>query len=42
VLANAEAAAKRQAVISEVCLEAVQRIDWLFDVERGINGCSAD
>ena len=29
-------------MISPFCLEAVQRIDKLFDVERDINGCSAD
>jgi len=29
-------------VISPLCLATVQRIDKLFDIERGINGCSAD
>jgi hypothetical protein len=29
-------------VISPLCLEAVQRIDKLFDIERDINGCSAE
>jgi transposase len=48
VLADVESAARRKArgkqpaVISPLCLEAVQRIDKLFDIERGINGCSAD
>ncbi len=48
VLADVEAAARRKAqgkqpaVISPLCLEAVQRIDALFDIERGINGCSVD
>src|SRR5271154_3606785 len=48
VLADIEAAARRKAqgkqpgVISPLCLEAVQRIDKLFDIERDINGCSAD
>ncbi len=28
-------------VISPLCLEAVRRIDPLFDIERDINGCSA-
>jgi transposase len=48
VLADAELAARRraqgksQAVISPICLAAVQRIDKLFDIERDINGCSAD
>jgi hypothetical protein len=32
---------KPPAVISPLCLEAVQRIDKLFDIERDINGCSA-
>ncbi len=48
VLADVESAARRkapskqQAVISPLCLEAVQRIDKLFDIERDINGRSAD
>src|SRR6202043_2433994 len=48
VLADVEAAARRKAqgkqpaAISPLCLEAVQRIDKLFDIERDINGCSAD
>ena len=48
VLADVEAAARRKAqgkqpaAISPLCLEAVQRIDALFDIERDINGCSAD
>jgi transposase len=48
VLADVESAARRraqgksQAVISPLCLEAVQRIDKLFDIERDINGCSAE
>jgi len=48
VLADIEAAARRKAqgkqpgVISPLCLEAVQRIDKLLDIERDINGCSAD
>src|SRR5271154_2530511 len=48
VLADIEAAArqraqgKQPAVISPLCLEAVRRIDKLFDIERDINGCSVD
>ncbi len=48
VLADVEGAARRKAqgklaaVISPLCLAAVRRIDQLFDIERGINGCSAD
>ena len=52
VLADVEAAARRKArsnkaggkqpaVISPLCLEAVQRIDKLFAIERDINGCPA-
>ena len=33
---------KSQAVISPLCLEAVRRIDKLFDIEREINGCPAE
>jgi transposase len=33
---------KNAAAISPVALEAVRRIDALFDIERGINGRSAD
>ena len=45
VLADIAAAARRKAqgkgdvVISPLCLEAVGRIDALFDIEREINGC---
>ncbi len=48
VLADLEASARRKAsgktpvVVSPMALEAVQRIDALFDIERGINGESAD
>lgn len=48
VLADIASAARRKAqgkppaVMSPLCLEAVQRIDQLFDIERDINGCSAD
>jgi transposase len=47
-LADIEAAARRKAqrrtpqVISPMALEAVQRIDALFDIERAINGLPAD
>ncbi len=51
-LADIEASARRKAqgrsggktptVISPMALEAVQRIDALFDIERTINGLSAD
>ena len=47
ILADVETAARRKAqgrqpaVISPLCLEAVQRIDALFDIERDINGCPA-
>lgn len=43
-LADIEATARRKAqrrappVVSPIALEAVQRIDALFDIERGING----
>jgi transposase len=33
---------KKAAAISPVALEAVRRIDMLFDIERGINGLVAD
>jgi transposase len=48
VLADVESAARRKApgkqqpVISPLCLEAIQRIDRLFEIERDINGCCAD
>ena len=47
VLADIEAAARRKArggvpVVSPIALETVQRIDALFDIERGINGLSAE
>jgi transposase len=32
---------KNASVISPIALEAVTRIDALFEIERGINGCSA-
>jgi transposase len=47
-LADIEAAARRKAQcrtpqsVSPMALEAVQRIDALFDIERGINGTPAD
>ena len=47
-LADIETAARRKAqrrtpqVISPMALEAVQRIDALFDIERGINGLPAE
>jgi len=47
-LADIEAAARRTArrrapqMISPMALEAVQRIDALFDIERGINGLPAE
>jgi transposase len=47
-LADIEASARRKAegktpaVISPMALEAVQRIDALFDIERAINGLSAE
>jgi transposase len=47
VLADIEAAARRKArggtpVVSPLALVAVQRIDALFDIEREINGLTAD
>src|SRR5258707_13147689 len=33
---------KNAAAISPVALEAVKRIDVLFDIERGINGVAAE
>jgi transposase len=41
IAANARAG-KNAAVISPIALEAVKRIDALFDIERGINGQKAD
>ncbi len=47
-LADVEAAAKKKeqgkqaAVLSPLCLEAIQSIDKLFDIERGINGYSPE
>jgi len=47
-LADIEAAARRKAqsstssVISPIALQAVQRIDALFDIERSINGLPAE
>jgi len=47
VLADIASAARRKSqgqnaiTISPVCLEAVRRIDALFDLERDINGCPA-
>ena len=47
-LADVEAASRRKAqgqqgaVMSPLCLEAVQRIDRLFDIERGINGLNRE
>ncbi len=40
--ARRKAQGKRPAVISPVALEAVRRIDALFDIERRINGQGAD
>jgi transposase len=48
VLADIEAGARRRAqgreppVLSPIALQAVQRIDALFDIERRINGLSAE
>jgi transposase len=48
VLADIEAAARRKAqrrtpaAISPIALQAVQRIDALFDIERSVNGLSAE
>ncbi len=48
VLGDVEGSARRAAhgkapaVLSPICLEAVQRIDALFDIERDINGSSAE
>jgi transposase len=41
IAANARAG-KNAAAISPIALEAVKRIDSLFDIERGINGESAE
>ena len=35
-------AGKKAPAISPIALEAVKRIDALFDIERAINGLSAD
>ena len=40
--ARRAAQGKAAAVLSPICLEAVQRIDALFDVERDINGHTAE
>ena len=48
VLADVEGSARRAAhgkapaVLSPICLDAVQRIDALFDIERDINGSNAE
>ncbi len=48
MLADVEGSARRAAqskapaVLSPTCLEAVRRIDALFDIERDINGSSAE
>jgi transposase len=48
VLADVEAAARKRSqgkqapVVSPLCLEAVRRIDRLFDIERDINASSAE
>ena len=40
--ARRAAQSKAPAVLSPICLEAVQRIDVVFDVERDISGSSAE
>ena len=40
--ARQAAQGKAPAVLSPICLEAVQRIDALFDIERNINGHSTE
>ena len=40
--ARRAAQGKAPAVLSPICLEAVQRIDALFDIERDVNGRNAD
>jgi transposase len=40
--ARRKAQGKKPAVISPLALEAVRRIDALFEIERGINGQSAE
>ena len=40
--ARRAAQGKAPAVLSPICLEAVQRIDALFDIERDINGYDAE
>ncbi|MGI4954172.1 MAG: IS66 family transposase [Janthinobacterium lividum] len=40
--ARRTAQGKAPAVLSPICLEAVQRIDALFDIERDINGHNAE
>jgi transposase len=48
VLADVAAAIRRKAkgkndvVMSPICLEAIQRIDGVFAIERDINGCSTE
>ncbi|MFH1517525.1 MAG: IS66 family transposase [Pseudomonadota bacterium] len=41
-IATSSRRGKNAAPISPIALEAVQRIDALFDIERGINGMSVD
>jgi transposase len=41
-IATSARAGRNAAVISPIALEAVKRIDELFDIERGINGQSAE
>ena len=40
--ARRKAASKRQIVISPIAMEVVRRIDALFEIERSINGQSAE
>jgi transposase len=42
IAANARRGKKNAAAISPIALEAVKRIDALFDIERGINGKSIE
>jgi transposase len=40
--ARRKAAGKREIVISPIAMEIVRRIDALFEIERSINGQSAE
>jgi transposase len=40
--ARRKAAGKKEIILSPIAMEVVRRIDALFEIERAINGCSAE